>query len=902
MEKAEGGLGFLHEPLTQRERNILAHLASDRSSQEIAGLEMLAYSSVKWYIHQVYAKLRVNRRSEAVTRARELGLLRPEPAALDNSSIVKNNLPRQLTSFIGREAEISQLLTLVQQLPLVTLTGSGGTGKTRLALQVAGRALQTFADGAWMVSLAPLADPGLVPLVTATALGMYEIPRSSVSPALSQFIGRKSLLLILDNCEHLIGAAATLVCELLVTCPHLHILATSREVLGINGEKTFRCPPLSFPDPRSQPTLPELTQSEAVRLFAERAQAVSSDFRLTENNTPIVARVCRRLDGIPLAIELAAARVRLLSMEQIAARLDNVFHLLTGGGHSALPRHQTLKALVDWSYNLLSEKERRLLCRLSVFAGSWTLEAAESICVGPWDGEQIPAEEILDLLGQLVDKSLVNVINVQGVEPRYRMLEMIRQYAHHRLLESGGDEVLREQHLDYFLALSLQAELHLRTKGRREWKERLEAEIDNLRQALEWSLLGSTEKGLCLAAALQWFWAGSRYRIEGVDWLNRLLAAETSGGSNIIESIGTIAYRIARGKALNASSYIGRVIGQDGQSMAAEAATIFKSLGNLCPNHLAYSLYLSKEKGLPECLELFRKIGDPFFIPEMLLFLTQTTRWRGELTQARAYAAEGLRLDRETGDQDGESAKLWELGMLEFLEGNLQQAREDFQASQACCHVAGSEEIYPFLYRFYAWISLVQGDVQQAIQFSQAQLAAGNQNFTPWVITDALGFLGWEAFTSGDEDLAVHYCEKALNLTERADKALLEMAHYVLARVALSRGDLNSARASLESFVKYNYHSWPPVQLGIQIYGILATMQMVNRPEQARRAATLFGAQDEIHDCLMNVIPLQERKVYQHAIRSVRSALCVDDFAAAFANGRAMTTAQAIQYALDEKE
>ena len=459
MENAEDGPGFLHEPLTRREQNILAHLANGRSSQEIAGLETLAYSSVKWYIHQVYTKLGVNRRCDAITRARELGLLQPEPAAHCKRSIVKNNLPRQLTSFIGREEEIAQLLAFVQELPLVTLTGSGGTGKTRLALQVAERALEAFPDGVWWVDLAPLADPGLVPLVTATVLGLRAIPPSTASQALSEFIGRKSLLMILDNCEHLIGAAAALARELLCACPHLHILATSREVLGVEGEKPFRCPPLCLPDLQSHPTFSELAQSECLRLFVERAQTVSSNFRLTEANAPLVSRVCQRLDGIPLAIELAAARVRLLSMDQIAARLDNVFHLLTGGGRTALPRHQTLKALVDWSYDLLSEKERRLLCRLSVFAGSWTLEAAEAVCAGPVEADPLPAEEILDLLGQLADKSLVSVHAEQCTEPRYRMLEMIRQYAHHRLLEGGGDEALREQHLDYFLALSLQAEL-----------------------------------------------------------------------------------------------------------------------------------------------------------------------------------------------------------------------------------------------------------------------------------------------------------------------------------------------------------------------------------------------------------------------------------------------------------
>jgi predicted ATPase/DNA-binding CsgD family transcriptional regulator len=901
MENPEGGTGFLHEPLTQRERNILAHLANDRSSQEIAGLETLAHSSVKWYIHQVYAKLRVNRRRDAIVRARELGLLRSAPAMVENTPPIKNNLPRQLTSFIGREEEIKQLTALVRQLPLVTLTGSGGTGKTRLALQVAGMALPVFPDGVWLVDLTPLADPELVTLACANALGMREISRSSSLPALSQFIGSKNLLIILDNCEHLVGAAAALARELLHACPQLHILATSREVLGVNGEKTFRCPPLSLPELQSPPSLNELTESEAVRLFTERAQNVTSDFRLTESNALLVARVCRRLDGIPLAIELAAARVRLLSMDQITARLDDVFHLLTGGGRIELPRHQTLKALVDWSYNLLSAKERGLLCRLSVFAGSWTLEAAEAACACPADEDELQATDILDLLGQLADKSLVNRLDEQGVEPRYRMLEMIRQYAHHRLQESGEVEILREQHLDYYLALGLQAELCLRAKDARKWKVRLAAEIDNIRQALEWSLSGSIEKGLRLAAALQWFWAGTRSRIEGVDWLNRLLAVEASGNiASSADSNSLIERKIARGKALNVSSYIGRVIGQNGRSMGAEAAGIFKSLGELYAQDLAYSLYLSDENGPLECLEMFRKVNAPFLMSEMVLFLSQKSRWNGELPKARSYAKERWRLSQEMGDQEGETAGLWELGLLEFLAGHLEQAGEYFRASQACCYAAGSEEFFSIFNRFYAWIALAQGDIQQAIQYSQAQLAASSQYFVPFIMTDALGFLGWEAFTHGDEDQAVNYCEKALNLTERPDQGLLSTAHYVLARAALSQGDYAGTCAFLKTFFKNNYHSWPPVQLGIQVHGILAARQMDGNPGQARRAATLFGAQDIIHDCLMNVIPQPERAAFEQAFTEVQAALSAEDFNAAYAEGRAMTTAEAIQYALDD--
>ncbi len=338
------------------------------------------------------------------------------------------------------------------------------------------------------------------------------------------------------------------------------------------------------------------------------------------------------------------------------------------------------------------------------------------------------------------------------------------------------------------------------------------------------------------------------------------------------------------------------------RAWATEAAAIFKSLGNLCPKDLAYSLYLSGERIPLDCLEMFRKIGDPFFICEMLLFLTQISRWKGELVQARAYNEESLRLNRQIlVDQDGEGSALWEKGMLEFLEGNLHQAKKDFQASQACHSEAGSKEVYPFFTVSMPGSPWQNVMYQQAIQFSQTQLTAGREYYIPWVIADALGFLGWEAFTNGDEDLAVQYCEEALKLTGRVNNDLLSVAHYVLARVALSRGEFTRASAFLKAFVTNNYQSWPPVQLGIQVYGILATMQMVDKPEQARRAAILFGAQDKIHSCLMNVIPLPERKAYEQAITSVRAAVDDEDFTLAYAEGRAMTTAQAIQYALDEQ-
>ncbi len=428
--------------------------------------------------------------------------------ALQTLNSIPNNLPIQLTSFIGREKEVAEIKNLIGHNRLVTLTGSGGVGKTRHSLQVSAELLDTFADGTWLIEMAPIADPRLVPQAVATVLGVREDQGRSLTTALEDHLRNRTVFLVLDSCEHLLDACARLADSLLHTCPRLKILASSREALGLSGEVAYRVPSLAMPDPRHLPPLENLTQYDAVRLFIERALAVKSDFAVTNENAPAVAQICSRLDGIPLAIELAAARVKGLSVEQIAHHLDDRFRLLTGGSRTALPRHQTLRAMIEWSYDLLSDPERTLLRRLGVFVGDWTLEAAENVCAHPKPGSSaksaarprpdrrnlkragnettaaVPA--VIEILLRLVDKSLV-VEEERGAQARYHMLETIHQFARDKLWESGEGPALRDHHLAFFLDFSEQAETRLHTTEHMIWLNQLGAEYENLQAALEWA-------------------------------------------------------------------------------------------------------------------------------------------------------------------------------------------------------------------------------------------------------------------------------------------------------------------------------------------------------------------------------------------------------------------------------
>ncbi|MDQ2686382.1 MAG: adenylate/guanylate cyclase domain-containing protein [Armatimonadota bacterium] len=540
-----------------------------------------------------------------------------------NNPDLRHNLPRQLTSFIGREREIATIQRLLGATRLLTLTGMGGTGKTRISLQFAADALEGDGDGVWFVDLAPLADEAFVPQAVASALKIREEPGRALTLTLADDLRAKRLLLILDNCEHLLGACAALADALLRACPDVTILATSRSPLGVAGETTFPLPPLSLPNPETPPSLEELPQYEAVRLFVDRVQSAAPAFTLTQTNAPAVISICTRLDGAPLALELAAARVRAMPVEQLNRRLDDRFKILTGGLRTALPRQQTLRALIDWSHDLLTAPEKTLLRRLAVFAGGWTLDAAESVCAV--DG--LEEWEILDTLTGLVDKSLV-VSEHEGGQARFRLLETIRQYARERLTEAGEEAELGERHLSFYIGLVEQLEQVWRFEQtwraggeeNTDWDQGMVVEQENIRTALDWCRRNAqgpngteaAEFGLRLAGALYalWFYWG-----RFTEGRNRLEAALADAGDGASDG--------ARAKALAGAGLMACMLND----------------------------YLTARGSLEESVTLCRRTGDRFHLSLALTLLGMVFTYAGDLDAGRGLLVEALELARAQGSR-----------------------------------------------------------------------------------------------------------------------------------------------------------------------------------------------------------------------------------------------------------
>jgi predicted ATPase/class 3 adenylate cyclase len=591
--------------------------------------------------------------------------------ALKSPYAIPNNLPAQINRFIGREHELSQTRELLSNARLLTLIGPGGTGKTRLTLQLAGEVLPEFADGVWLVELAPLSDPALVLQTIAGVLGLREIPGESLKDLVTDHLCSKHLALILDNCEHLVETCAVLADHFLRSCPNLKIIASSREALGIAGETVYLVPPMALPDSDGL-SAESLSRSEAVQLFVERAAAVKAGFGLSEHNAPAVVRICRQLDGIPLALELAAARIGMLSPKQIAARLDDRFRLLTAGSRTALPRQQTLRSLIDWSYDLLSAMERLLFCRLSVFVGSWSLEAVEAVC---------PELDVLPLMAGLVHKSLVVADeSMEEAATRFRMLETIRQYAHEKLEEHGETQEISSRHASFFAQLAEEAEAYLRGGSETiNWLQRLESEHGNLRAALDWCLSGGDQSlGAQMAGSLTFFWFRQDHHSEGRIYLEQALKASERAPklikAKLFVSIGTLAYTRqdleACFEAYQKGAGLYREV-DDPAGLGTALAFYGGILGMLQPSRYSEAVSLCHE-----ALGILRKIDDKPRIVQALNFTGEMFRTRGDYTKAKVVYEECLSLAMELGDLLRQSMMFQNLGFIAIRKGDYQRAKE----------------------------------------------------------------------------------------------------------------------------------------------------------------------------------------------------------------------------------
>jgi predicted ATPase/class 3 adenylate cyclase len=759
---------------------------------------------------------------------------------LKSLDAIPNNLPAQLTSFVGRTRELEQVVTHLsvpagrqddRRERLLTLTGPGGTGKTRLSLQAAAELSAGFPDGVWFVELAPLSDPSLVAQAIAAVLGLREIAGRPLDALLADYLRDKRLLLVLDNCEHLIDACARIADQLLRACPELRILASSRESLGIAGETVLRLPSLAVPDLQALPPLEELARFESVQLFAERAASVQPGFRLTAQNAPAVAQISSRLDGIPLALELAAARVRSLSPEQIAARLDDRFRLLTGGSRAAVQRQQTLQALVDWSYDLLSPPERALLRRLAVFAGGWTLEAAEGVCA--WG--EIDVLEVFDLLDHLVNKSLINADSA-GNQVRYGMQETIRQYAQDKLVGSGEATAARNCHLAYFAEELARLAPRGREAGRPQYMRWAQQEQENLRSAVEWALDADVKAAIPIIFDLCLHWIQRGSTREGRALLARALA-RTDASPEVWHGDG---------RDVQHQSLLGTAWFADGMMALFGGDTA------------------GGRSAMEKAIALLRPLGDSDLLAGAYGFAGIAAGNSQDFTTALAYSEQALRLARQLGNRWIEAMQLITLGV----------------ASRYGADTGG-----------HTWADFEQGMAILAELGDRYSQAVGHQSA-------ARAYL-----QAGDLASAERHFEQAIPLFDEHGYLLsANVGRSGLADIARLQGDYERALALYPAVIRVWRLADQRGAMArcLECLGFIAGSQAADAADPLpllRRAATLYGAAEAIRR--INNAPMTpwEQTEYDGRVRALRSRLDPDALDAAWRAGTRLDLDQAVDFA-----
>lgn len=772
-----------------------------------------------------------------------------------------HNLPIQLTSFVGRVKEMADVKRLLSTTRLLTLTGAGGAGKTRLSLQAAADVIDLYQDGVMLVELAPLAEPTLVAQVIAKTLNLSEIPGTSPLDVLIKHLSDKEMLLLLDNCEHLVDACASVVHALLSAAPRLKVLASSREPLRIPGEVTYRVPSLQTPDPKVRWSVDSLAQYESVQLFLDRAAAMQSGFEFTPANTPFIAQICHRLDGIPLAIELAAARVNVLTVEMIALRLDDRFKLLTGGSRAALPRQQTLRAAIDWSYSLLSDlppSERALLRRAAVFAGFWLMEAAEEVCTWETPASLLNKDDVLDVVTSLVNKSLIVIEEAAGADARYHLLETIREYALSKLREAGEEREARTHHAAFFVKIAETAEPMLMGVAQLAGMSMLDRNFDDLRYVLDWLAGTEPQSALRLAVMLGRYWEMSSHFSEGRAVLDRMLHlagnAPMPMRARALCWQGLLTFRQGdydlAGELLRKSLDISQAIGDE--QIASDA------LANLGATASARGDYMHAREWLEQSLSIARGINDIHAEAYALLLLGNMAYGLGDERLAQGYYEDSLRMRRQMGDEMSVGKLLNNLGSLSHAQGDLSQARRYYEESLACVNKFGNR----------------------------------------WVKTSTLVGLGNVAHDQSDFEAARNFYQESLLLArELGEKSTMGYALEGLGNVSRETGNLEMARHYLRDSLTIRQ------QIGNKegmLYSLDSIIRLCLEEGRSLLAVRLLAATRTLRDKLgMEFMPV-EQGVFKRSLAMAAERMSTDAFDQAWIEGTRMDLDHAVLVALNE--
>jgi predicted ATPase/class 3 adenylate cyclase/DNA-binding CsgD family transcriptional regulator len=865
-----------------------------------------------WLVDLGRHELRGVPRPERVVQLCHPNLCNDFPSLRTTSTVVSHNLPVQLTNFVGRGAQMTDLEKLLVDNRLVTLTGAGGAGKTRLAVEIAARIAAEFGDGVWYVDLAPVTHPGVVPVTVARALGLPDQPGRSTMDTLLRFVRDRQLLLVLDNCEHLLDASAELVVALLGAAPGLTLLATSREPIGVAGEVSWRVPSLSL-------------AHEAIELFVDRARRARPDFAVEDDNAAAVGEICRRLDGIPLAIELAAARVRALSPAEILDGLHDRFRLLTGGARTAVRRQQTLRASVDWSHTLLTQPERDLFRRLAVFLGGFDLDAAQAVA----GGGDVERYQVLDLLTLLVDKSLVVAEN-SGGRTRYRLLETVRQYALEKLGESGEADAVRSRHRDHYTALAAL----LDAPADRDYEQRVdqaETEFDNLRAAFGWSRENSdVELALTLASSLQPLWQGRGRVREGLACFDAALADLEAQHAEVAAGVraGALADRAGLAIRMGAADSLDQA--QQALAIARESndPTLLARALTACGSIAAFFTRFELARAyFAEAIGLARALDDRWRLSQILAWQAMAASVAGDPIATRAAAEEGRDLAEAIGDRFDSRYCRWCLGVAQEYQGDLVGAAAQFGELVAEAQAAHDGILEAASLAYQGTVLAHQGDTGAARAAADAAIGAAAELGGLYAGTGYVA-LAIAALAAGDAATLQGATEAGPHLSALPQTAAVQRA--LVAEAALLGGDLLAARRGADEAVM--------TSTGFYLSYALLTRTRVaitqGEPEQGERdaqdalactaeveayllipdileclgtlagdagshheAARFFGAAQAIRERRGAVRFKMYDAAYHAAVAALRDAMGENDFDSVRAEGAALSVEEAIAYA-----